>query len=149
LFNEVKKDLLSNLDHPARRIRLTAVEVLESLGPDAYTESTPRLLERLADGDQIVRWASARTLGKIKRKPVQGEIEALARLVGDRDISVRIAAATTLEWFGEHYPDQAAAAVPQLLGAVNVGDADVRIAVIRALGAIHKDGRKVVPVVAR
>ncbi|MBI1917612.1 MAG: HEAT repeat domain-containing protein [Planctomycetes bacterium] len=144
LFQAVMPDLLSNLEHPVRSIRLTAVETLENLGPDAYAQA-PVLVKSLADPDQIVRWATARALGRIDGTPVPGEIEALGRALSDRDLSVRVAAAATLEGFGS----QAAAAVPALLRAVNVGDADARIAVLRALGAIGKDGKQVVPVVAR
>src|SRR5438552_2560101 len=100
---------------------------------------------RLADRDSIVRWATARSLGRIDGKPVPGEIEALAGVLSDRDLSVRVAAASTLEGFGQ----RAAAAIPALLQAVNVGDADGRIGVLRALGAIGKEGKQVVPVVAR
>ena len=69
----------------------------------------------------------------------------LAGALSDRDLSVRVAVTTTLEKFGP----QAAAALPELLRAVNTGDADARIGALRALGAIGKDGQRVVPVAAR
>jgi len=144
LFGEVMDDMLRNLTNSAPQIRLIVVETLENLGPDAYAQA-PVVMERLADSDPIVRWAATRALGRINGKPVPGEIEALARTLRDRDLSVRMEAALTLEAFAE----QAAAAVPELVRQVNVGDADVRIGVLHALGAIRKNGPQVVPVAAR
>src|SRR5262249_35395283 len=89
LFKAVMPALLSNLEHPTRLIRLTAVEILENLGPDAHAQA-PVLVKILADPDLIVRWAAARALGRIDGKPVPGEIEALGRALSDQDLAVRV-----------------------------------------------------------
>jgi len=137
-------NILRNLTNPDPQVRLLAVEILENLGPDARPQIPP-LVGRLADPNLFVRWAASRALGRINGDPLPGEIEALARLVTDCDLSVRLSAASTLESFGP----QAGAAVPDLVAAVNSGDAEFRVAVLQALGAIRKDGPRAVPAMAR
>src|SRR5205085_6207869 len=46
LFKQIMPALLSNLEHPQRLIRLTALEILEHLGRDAYPQA-PVLVKRL------------------------------------------------------------------------------------------------------
>src|SRR5262249_34919040 len=87
---------LANKDIRARR---AAIEVLENLGP-AAAPAEKSLVDCLADSDPFVRWAAARTLGKIAPIGAETAVAALARLLEDGDLDLRLAAAGALERYG-------------------------------------------------
>src|SRR5207253_9241527 len=87
---------LSQRDLQARR---SALDTVEALGPDAAA-ATAALAGALADPDKFVRWAAARTLGKIAPGTDETIALRLAQLLTDDDLDVRLAAATALARLG-------------------------------------------------
>jgi hypothetical protein len=141
--------LADAVSDPDVRARLAAVDVLETLGPEALP-AAPALIRALADVDPFVRWAAARTLGKMvppdaKRVPpvLVEAVPGLARLLADPDLDLRLAAAQALTNFG---PD-AAGAVDALAKAVGCGDVEARVAAIGALDAIGVQAAPAIPAV--
>jgi len=137
--------LSGSLRDPDVRVRLAAVTALDLMGQDA-APAAQALNNALRDPDLFVRWAAARALGNID--PADGKIAVpnLGRLLFDPDLDPRLAAAATLE----HYGKDAAAAVPALIRATSVGDAEIRIAVIHAIEAIGADkAQSAVPALAQ
>ena len=124
-------------------IRLASLDVLEEMGAEA-APVVGAIQEALRDQNLFVRWAAARTLGKMGPVDVDRSVAGLAELISDTDIDVRMIAARGLERFGP----SARAAVPALTRAVNIGDAEVRIAVIRALQGIGRDAAPAIPAIA-
>lgn len=125
------------------RIRLAAVDALETLGTDAAPE-VPKLARCLEDSNLFVRWASARVIGKIGAKGVdlKKTVPLLARLLDDSDLDVELAAANALGLYGEAAKD----AVPALARTVGGGDPERRVAAIRALQNIGtKDAWPAIP----
>jgi HEAT repeat protein len=161
--------LREGLSDPNAEGRLAAVNVLETIGPDA-APAVPELVERLTDPYKFVRWAAARTLGRLKLDSKR-VVPALARLLKDPDFGLRLAAATALE----NYGPQASPAVPDLLAVIHLGvapdpspwptayshprrpiarevyrgDPEVRMASMRALRAIGTDATKALPDIGR
>jgi HEAT repeat protein len=123
--------LAAQLAEPNVETRRAALETLEALGPDA-APAIGELVRALGDSDKFIRWAAARTLGKIGPMQEQAVVLALAQLLTDGDLDVRLAAAAALERWGA----AAKAAEPDLRRCVGSTDAELRRAALRALGAI-------------
>jgi hypothetical protein len=123
--------LASGLDDLDPRARRRVMDVLESLGA-AAAPAAPAVVKALADNDPFVRWAAARTLGKMSPAAADTAVPALARMMLDVDLDLRVAAARALE----HYGREARTAVPDLIQVLPATDAEMRVAVIRCLGAI-------------
>jgi HEAT repeat protein len=147
--------LARGLVDPDPQARRAALDLLETLGPVAQP-AAPALVNSLGDSDKFVRWAAARTLGKMSPVARDSAVPAFARLLGDTDLDVQLAAAAALERYGA----AARSAVPDLVrilgegveprpksesGAVHVkpfadGDPQLRVAAIRALEATGSQG---------
>ncbi|MBI3411550.1 MAG: HEAT repeat domain-containing protein [Planctomycetes bacterium] len=140
----VKKDLAlatGLLTDPNPQIRHAAVDFLEYLEADA-TSAIPQLSHSLSDPDRFVRWAAARAIGNISLDKADVAVPALAKLLGDLDLSIRIEAARTLTQMGA----RAAAAVPALARAVADGDVEGREAAMDALESVGAEaGKSAVP----
>jgi HEAT repeat protein len=141
--------LSKSLHDPDVRVRLAVANVLDLMGQEA-APAAGALAEALKDRDIFVRWAAARALGNINLgniNPADGKaaVRNLGRLLFDRDLDPRLAAAATLE----HYGKDAVAAVPLLARAVGFGDAEGRVAAIHALVAIGPDAKPAVPSLAQ
>jgi HEAT repeat protein len=135
--------LAAGMSDPDPRARRAAIDVLEGLG-GAAAPAAGSLVSALTDPDQFVRWAAARTLGKIGPVETETSVPALAHLLTDPDLDLRIAAATALERYGI----AAKASVADLVKSAGEGDAELRVAAIRALGAVGtQDLAAVVPAV--
>ncbi len=119
---------LSQGDLQARR---SALDTLESLGQDGAL-ATAELVGALGDPDKFVRWAAARTLGKITPGADETIALRLAQLLTDDDLDVRLAAATALERLGP----AAKPAIADLCRTVGSTDAELRLTALRVLGAI-------------
>ncbi len=113
------------------RVRLASVDFLEML-EDGAAPAVPALAGALGDCDRFVRWAVARTLGKIGPVRVDLTVPGLARLLADGDTDVSKEAALTLGKYGP----KAKAAVPALVTATGAGDPDMRIAAIKTLALV-------------
>jgi HEAT repeat protein len=128
--------LRKGLSSPNARARVTAVHAFEMMGEMA-APAIPDLIKALKDTDYAVRWASARTLGKMTLNSEQ-VVPALIPVLSDREIAVAVAGAIALKRYGP----QAGPAVEALSQALSVSDPDFRIAVLEALEAV---GLKAVP----
>jgi HEAT repeat protein len=137
-------DLAHALDDPDVRVRLAAVTVLDLMDREAVL-AVNALAKALKDSDVFVRWAAARALGNLDPSAGKVAVPGLGRLLFDPDLDPRLAAATTLE----HYGNQAGGAVPDLARAIGVGDAEIRIAVIHALEAIGPDAKSAIPALTK
>jgi HEAT repeat protein len=134
----------AGLSDPDFRVRLASVDVLETFGARA-TAAIPDLVKAMSDPNKFVRWASARTLGRLAPRQAKDVVPGLMRLLNDReDQSVRIAAAHSLELYG---PD-AKEAVPLLARILNRGDKEYIIALLHTIQGIGTDAKRALPSVA-
>jgi HEAT repeat protein len=140
---EILRALARRLRDPDWRVRLGALDVLEILGPEAKPGARA-VARATTDRNLFVRWAAARTLGKMGPVDVDEVVPALARLLNDPDLDVRMVSAGVLHRYG---PD-AGAAVPALARRVGAGDVEVRVAALQALDAIGKAAEPAVPAVS-
>lgn len=126
------------LHDPDLHVRRGAVNFLEFFA-DARPAVVPDLARSLADPDRFVRWGAARALGNFSKsyQPSDGAsaAPALAKLLFDQDVAVRLAAAATLEALGQH----AAATLPDIVRAIHFGDVENRVAVLRVVASIGPD----------
>lgn len=136
--------MIENLRHADYRVRLAAVDTLETLGGQAEA-AIPALVATLCDYNKFVRWSSARTLGRLHPRQADEVVPGLMRLLDDReDPSVRIAAASALELYGEH----AKKAVPLLARVINRGDKEYIVAILHTIQGIGTDAAPALPNVA-
>jgi HEAT repeat protein len=136
--------MIENLKHPDYRVRLAAVDTLETYGEQAEA-AIPALVTALRDYNKFVRWSSARTLGRLSPRRADEVVPGLMRMLDDReDPSVRIAAAKALELYGEH----ASKAVPLLARVINRGDKEYILAILHTIQGIGTDAAPALPNVA-
>jgi HEAT repeat protein len=136
--------LEANLRHPELAIRLGALDILETLGSVA-APSGPALVRAMDDPNRFVRWAAARTVGKLGPIPeTKGAVAVLARLLHDEDLDLAVAAAVALERFGP----ASQPAVADLTWATRTTDAPLRRAAIIALEAIGTGAASAIPALA-
>ncbi len=120
---------------PEPEIRLAALALIEQLGIDAKT-AVPAVADALHDRNRFVRWAAARSLGRIGATNYQPAIDGLAELMADDDLDVAIAAALALEEYGEG----ALQAIPALAKALEREDPELRRGIMFALKKIGPRG---------
>ncbi len=136
--------LTAGLKDEDPRARRAALDVLETVGPAAAL-AAPQLVEALGDPDRFVRWAAARTLGKISPVAAREAVPRLAALLEDPDLDLRLVAAASLERYGAH----ARLAAPALIKAAESSDAEMRFAAIETIGAIGgNESLAAIPVLA-
>jgi HEAT repeat protein len=123
--------LADAISDPDPRARRAALDVLETLGA-AAAPAGPALVGALNDDDHFVRWAAARTLGKISPVEAETAVPVLVRLLDDADTDLNQAATAALERYGQ----SAKAALPDLIRIMGAGDPYRRVAAIHALPAI-------------
>jgi HEAT repeat protein len=137
--------LARGLTDPQPRARLESLHFLELLG-EAAEKAADAIIKAMCDPNPFVRWAAARTIGKLRRsgkvppKPEKA-VPALAALLKDSDIDVRLAAAATLELYGP----KAAGAVDALIYCLKVGDPSIRLAAMRTLLSIGDPALRAIP----
>jgi HEAT repeat protein len=139
-LQDVIEILAKGLSDPDVASRLAAVDALDAFGQDSI-RAIPALTAALRDSDRFVRWASARTLGKIGAPSANSAVPALAVLLSDQDLDVCLAAATALDRIGP----AAREAVPALTRRVRATDAEMRVAAMRSLSAIGTESRPAIP----
>jgi HEAT repeat protein len=133
--------VIRELSDPAVPGRLKALDVLETMGPDA-APAIPDLVRVTRDPELFVRWSAARTLGKIGPVDTPATLPALTRLLQDVDLDVAVAAARALGYYGP----EAKAAVPALIQSLKkASDGRMRLAVIASLKEIGTDSRPAIP----
>jgi HEAT repeat protein len=130
------------LNDPKATVRLAAVDALETLGDDAAPVA-PQLAWALTDPDHFVRWAAARTLGRMSPEKAKSEkvVPYLIKMLDDPDLDLRLIAAQSLERYGPAAKD----AVTALGKATGTGDPEIRRAAIRALVGVGTDAAPVIP----
>jgi HEAT repeat protein len=136
-FDENIRILVLGLQDPDLAIRLATIDVLEMFGYVARS-GAPALVKALRDPNRFVRWAAARTLGKMAPTAPELVVPGLASLLNDRDLDLRIQAANSLGLYGP----EARAAVPMLTQTVSRGDGEIRRAAMMALAAIGPDNSR-------
>ena len=87
--------LAQALKHPDVRVRRSALDALEVLGPLALP-ALPALTQALHDPDRFVRWSAVRAVGKLDLSDASQVVPDLTRLLTDPDMDLRRAAATAL-----------------------------------------------------
>lgn len=128
------------LNDPDRDVRLQTLDVLEELGP--FLEPiAPAIVKSLSDPAPFVRWAATRTMGKAAPLSARTAIEPLARLTGDQDLDLCLAAATALE----HYGPLSAPVLPVLISRLKATDAELRLAIIRAIVGVGRGATPAIP----
>ncbi len=136
--------MLSDRD-PA--IRRRVMDVLELVGPTPSL--LPVLLQALSDADRFVRWSAVRTLGTLPSLPGRPVLAALAALLHDPDLDIRLAVTRALESLASRKPDgrssDFAVVLPHLSCALQARDAELRSAAVRVLGSIGPVARSVLP----
>jgi HEAT repeat protein len=161
----VARDVVGGLKDPDARNRRAAVDTLEAitahvpdrgvaeeLGKGPAAQVARSLIRALSDQDPFVRWASARTLGKMApldgvedgATVERGAVAALARALCEEDPDVRLRVAGALEKFGS----AAQPAVPALARAASVGDVEARIIAAHAIAVIGGHPEEAVPALA-
>jgi HEAT repeat protein len=155
---------------PDHRVRTRAIETMESMGDEA-SPAWEFLRYALRPGEsRFVQWAAARALGRMSPAKAHAEEVApyLAGLLLDPDMDVRLNVGRTLESFGPAagYKDVVNALAraagteadtspwPPAHGIVKpaapgTGDAEARIAAIKALAAIGTAAEPAVPNLAK
>lgn len=140
----VVQAMIENLQHADYRVRLAAVDTLETYGKQAEA-AIPALVTALRDYNKFVRWGAARTLGRLSPRQADLVVPGLMQLLDDReDPGVRVTAAKALEQYGEH----AKKAVPLLARVINRGDKDYILAILHTLQGIGTDAAPALPNVA-
>lgn len=120
--------LATGLSDKDVRGRRAAIDVLETMGP-AAGGATTALTTALSDSDRFVRWAAARTLGKIGSPQANEAVPALGVLLNDPDLDLRLAAVVALARFGS----ASKGALADVLRALGSTDAELRIACMQVL----------------
>ena len=123
--------------------RLLAIDAFESMGKEA-APAAQALVHALGDPNQFVRWAAARTLGKMAPIAAEQAVPGLRKLLHDREIDLCLASATALE----HYGPAAKSAIPDLIDASRTTDVVLRVAALRTLAGIGSDAKSAVPAIA-
>ncbi len=140
------KVLAKNLADPDVKIRLAALEVLESLGQDANSPDTlPALLNALGDTDKYVSWNAIRIFNRFGPIEPEAVVPRLIPLIqsseGDGDYAKILG--PTLSAYGS----KAASAVPALMKGIQSGEPDARIAYLQALTYVGPAGVDALPAI--
>jgi HEAT repeat protein len=143
-LSAVVEPLAQQLAEKDVELRLSALYVLETL-EDLAAPAAPAVAKVVGDADAFVRWAAARTLGKIAPKQAETAVPVLAKLVDDANADVRRSALTNLARFA----GAANTAVPALRQAVNHRDTDTQILAMEALAAIGGGAAPATPELTR
>jgi HEAT repeat protein len=127
-------------------VRRATLDFLESM-EDAAAPAIPYLVAALGDPDLFIRWAAARTLGKVGPVETRLTVPPLGVLVRPgEDTDVRETAAITLQRFGP----AARAALPDLIAGLRKGEEFALIAIMKAIISVGEDDAKLaVPALQR
>ncbi len=126
--------VLGSRNVESRLAALYALEEFESEGRFISAE----VAKALGDTDPDVRWAAARVLGRMAPAGDTEAVPALAKVVRDESVDVRITALAALERYGA----SAASEVKAIRQALSAKDAQTRLWATRALAAVGPKGRE-------
>jgi HEAT repeat protein len=127
--------LLGDSDTRTRKDVVTLLLLVE----DRALPLAHLLTASLADSDRTIRWTATRALGNLPAEKIMAAVPALAKILAEPELSMRIAAANTLEMMGPHGRGAAGA----LAKAATHGDGDGRIAAMHALTALGAEHAQV------
>ncbi len=102
VLREAVHALAAALAHPDLRVRRSALDALEMMGPLALP-ALPALARVLHDPDRFLRWSAVRTLGKLG-PTARDAVDELRLTLQDPDTDVRRAAGTVLLHIGSSSP---------------------------------------------
>ncbi len=136
-------DLVAGVTDADVPTRLLAIDALEAMGKEA-APLRATLVKAISDPNQFVRWAAARTMGKMAPTLADRAVPALRILLHDRDIDLGLAATTALERYGP----AAASAIPDLIEASRTTDVVLRVAALKTIAGIGSGAESAVPAVA-
>src|SRR5262249_3700834 len=102
--------LAAGVSDPDPRVRLASLDALEPMISEGRP-AAPALVKALDDKNRFVRWAAARTLGRIGPVPGVDAVTPLVRMLRDPDLDLARGAALALSRYGP----AARAAVPALV----------------------------------
>lgn len=140
------------------RVRRAALDVLETLGPDA-APAAPAVTRVLKDDDKFVRWGAVRTLRAIGSPAARPAVPFLTRLLQDPEVDIR---ATVVETLRELDPDGQGVPVrsprtrhsppkvliqtpvPALVQSLASPEMPVKLAAMRTLGGMGENARPAV-----
>lgn len=120
------------LADPVEQVREEYLAAIEGLGKDAAPLADV-LVQATHDRSPFVRWAAARSLGKIAKEQAGIAVPALAGLANDVDLGTREAAMVALRRYG----DAAHAAASQVAESMRRGDLAPRLSAILTLDALE------------
>jgi HEAT repeat protein len=135
--------LVRGLQDPITENRLAAIDAIETIGRPA-APAAPALVRAFRDPDRFVRWAAARTMGKVGPVDPRMEVPALAHLLSDADVDVYRSAAVALERYGP----LAREAVPALIRATKADHWVMRIQAIATLETVGTGAAGAIPALA-
>jgi HEAT repeat protein len=140
--------MITGLSDPDFRVRLVSIDVLEIRGA-AAAPAIPALVRALRDPNKFVRWAAARTLGKLAPRQGDDVVPALLRMLDDQeDLGVRITAAKAIREYGKASSPAVKQAVPVLARVMNRGDKEYIIAIMDTIQGIGTDAQRALPAIA-
>jgi HEAT repeat protein len=145
-FRIALKVLAKDLSDPELQVRLAALDVLESIGPEANSpETIPALVQALHDKNRFVRWNTLRIFNRFGPIEPRQVVPALVAVVRDQDGDGDFAKilGPTLSAYGS----DAAAAVPYLIKAIQGGEVDARTAYLQALTYLGTTATDAIPAV--
>ena len=127
--------VLGSRNVEARLAALYALEEFESEG----ASTSAAVAKALSDTDPDVRWAAARVLGRMAPAGDKDAVPALAKVVMDESVDVRITALAALERYGP----EAAGEAKAISKALSAKDALTRLWATRAIAAVGPKGREI------
>jgi HEAT repeat protein len=116
------------------RVRLAALDILESLG-SASVSAESAVLRELNDKNHFIRWAAARTLSKIGPADADHAVPRLIELLQEPDLDMQVSAADALAAYGS----AARSALLPLTAALADENPRLRVAALHALDSIGPD----------
>jgi HEAT repeat protein len=135
--------LAARLNGRDAALKLAALDALEMLGAKAQPVMAA-VIAATKDPDRFVRWAAARTLGRLDTTSSRAPILALADLVNnDEDYDVRRYAIRTLEMLGP----SSVPAISALERSLEQPDVELQITTLDALRAIGVEARLALPTI--
>jgi HEAT repeat protein len=141
-MRKVMPEVIQGVSAPEVQIRLLSVDALEVLGKE-MAPAAPALVAGVTDSNKFVRWGAARCLGRAAPVAADSAVPALARLLFDDDLDLRLAAATSLQAYGP----AAQPALPAMIAGTTTTDVVQRISALKTIAAVGTGATSAVPAI--